>query len=107
MTFNKIPIFLLFFIFGCGSDKEKSVTELYPMPWRETQGNEIITIGRALVKNKITVCGEYVVRPSAQYEGEYLVACTLDGKNYTYFLVWVGTDKVMGGFDDKTIQKPQ
>jgi hypothetical protein len=106
MRLEKLIIFSLFLILGCGSDKEKSVAELYPMPWRDTQGNEIISISRVLVKNKVSGCGQYVVRPSAQYEGEYLVACTPDGKNYTYYLVWVGTDKVMV-FDDKTIQKPK
>ena len=108
MIHKIFSVFLTLLFFSCGeSNQDKSVNQIYPMPWRDTQGNEIATIGRALVKNNVKVCGQYVVRPSAQYKGEYLVACTPDGQKYVYFLVWVDTEVVNGPFDDVTVETPQ
>lgn len=50
---------------------------------------DFVKIGQALVKNHISVCGEYYTKESKETQGEYLLACTADGKNFEYFLVWV------------------
>ncbi|MDQ3073272.1 MAG: hypothetical protein M3Q97_08435 [Bacteroidota bacterium] len=82
-------------LFGCS---RPTVEEQYPLPWREPvvgERNEHIEIGRALVKNDITVCGSYYVRQSSDSKSAYLVGCTPDGKSWHYYVVWTYTKDVM------------
>ncbi|MFB6455897.1 hypothetical protein ACE38W_11555 [Chitinophaga sp. Hz27] len=88
----KILLVSLFILLA--SCHEPTFSERYNQQWREPQGQEFITIGRALVKNDIRVCGEYYVRKSSLDPGEYVVGCTPDGEKFEYFLVWTSTEKV-------------
>ncbi|MDO6518142.1 hypothetical protein [Zobellia uliginosa] len=64
----------------------------YNTPWREPIGDEFLKIGKLMVANGIKGCGEYHVKEVTN--GEYVVACTPDGKNWTYYVAWPNTDKI-------------
>lgn len=98
-------IFNSLIIVSCGG--KLTMDEQFPKPWRDPNQEEFISIGQTLVKNKIRNCGEYYVRPSSQDRNEYLVGCSPDGTNWTYYLVWSNIQKVMGPYSDTTIQKPR
>lgn len=60
--------------------------------WRSPKGSEFAVIGKLMVKNNITVCGEYYVRIIEK--NEYAIACTPDGTNWTYFVAWPEDEKI-------------
>lgn len=64
----------------------------YSKPWRSPVGDEFLKIGRIMVANGIKGCGDYQVKEVT--EGEYVIACTRDGENYIYYVVWTYTDKI-------------
>ena len=64
----------------------------YVKPWRAPIGDELLKIGKLMVANRIKGCGEYHVKEVT--DGEYVVACTRDGKNWTYYVVWPNIDKI-------------
>jgi len=64
----------------------------YNIPWREPVGIEFSKIGKLMVRNGIKGCGEYYVKEVTN--GEYVVACTSDGENWTYYIVWPNIDKI-------------
>ena len=45
-----------------------------------------------MVNNNIRGCGEYYVKEVTPKE--YVVACTGDGKNWTYYVIWTNLDKI-------------
>lgn len=77
------------------SERELSVKERYPGPWRTDSNLDIIN---ALVQNNVMGCGEYKYRPSTVNRGEYLVNCTSDGRYWNSYLVWVPLNKIMGPY---------
>lgn len=95
---NRQFIIIILFLFtgifiSCGKGKELSISERYPAPWIE-DFNKDLTI--ALTQSKVTDCGQYKYRKSSIDKNEYLVYCTKDGKKWNSYIVWVGTNKVMG-----------
>jgi hypothetical protein len=71
------------------------VSRSYSLPWREPDNSEMIAIGKALAKNKIRGCGDYYIRPSSGEDGEYLVGCSSDSKNWSYYMVWTYASEVV------------
>lgn len=55
-----------------------------------------IGVARTFVKNQNKGCGEFFIRESIYNKGEYLVACTRDGKNWTYYIVYSSIEKALG-----------
>lgn len=53
-------------------------------------------ISRVLVKNGVTGCGTYKYKTSIKSKREHLVRCSRDGINWKTYVVWVGTDEVIG-----------
>jgi len=98
---------IVLFAFACGSSNQGDINSTYPEPWKDPTGEEYQKIGKALVKNNITGCGEYYVRLSAENKGEYLVACSRDGESWSYYLVWTGIDEVNGPYLDTIITAPR
>mgnify|MGYP006948856663 CR=1 FL=1 len=108
--FSITTFLVVLFLVSCGDNKShKSLTvdEQYPKPWREPNNEEFVSIGKTLVKNNVTGCGEYYLRSSSQSKGSYLVGCSSDGTNWTYYMVWVYAEKVMGPYTDTTVEKPR
>ena len=85
-----VAIILAFFT-GCGQDM--SLEEEWSGPWKEDVN---IGITKALIKNKVTLCGEYKYKHSKKSSSEYIVHCTPDGKNWYAYIVWTGTEKIIG-----------
>jgi hypothetical protein len=71
------------------------VASKYESAWR-TDFNLEIT--KALVAKDITGCGEYKYKASLEQSREYVVYCTVDGENWTAYLVWTGINDVMGPY---------
>ena len=96
---RKVVLFLLcgIFLLCCigFAFADMFLSERYPGPWRT---NFNIGISRALAKNIILGCDEYIYRPSSKDHDEYLVRCTRDGFNWSSYIVWVGIDEVMGPY---------
>jgi hypothetical protein len=91
---------------SCKENSKMSIEEQYPNPWREPNHEEFIEIGQTFLKNKVSGCGEYYIRPSSQNSNEYLVGCSSDGVVWKYYFVWPKIQNVMGPYIDTTIQKP-
>ncbi len=66
-------------------EKDMSLQEFYPPPWHSEFN---LGITRALIKNKVRGCGEYHYRSRYDWDQEYLVYCSRDGKSWTAYLVW-------------------
>lgn len=77
-------------------NRDTSLGSKYEANWK-TDVN--LKISQALVKSNIRNCGEYKYKESRTHKGEYVVYCTRDGINWTSYLVWTGTKKVMGPYD--------
>ncbi len=93
-----LPILLLA---GACSGEQASMAERYPGSWR---ADFHVGISKALAKNKIRGCGEFKYKPSVKNSGEYLVRCTRNGTTWQSYLVWAGSDKVMGPYaTDSTV----
>jgi hypothetical protein len=112
MTNSKVFFCLsLFFIsmllVSCGGNSKMTINEQYPEPWKDANSEQNIEIGQTLVKNNISGCGEYYIRPSSQNTNEYLVGCSSDGIIWKYYMVWPKIQNVMGPYIDTTIQKPR
>ena len=87
------------FCFGCGNStsQKKAGTVIddnrtYSLSWRSPTDNEFADIGRIMVKNNVTGCGEYYVKEVTS--GEFVAACTSDGKNWNYYVVYTKIDKI-------------
>jgi hypothetical protein len=111
LFFSVTLLFISLHLVSCGgsskSHKDLTVDEQYPKPWRDPNREELLAIGQTLVKNNISGCGEYYIRPSSQSTGEYLVGCSSDGTTWTYYMVWTAIQNVMGPYSDTTISKPR
>ncbi len=90
-----IGIIVVIIAIGTLDTKNSNVIEddrTYSTPWRKPSNNEFAKIGRIMIANRIKVCGEYYVKEVVN--GEYVIACTSDGKNWTYFVAWIYTEKI-------------
>lgn len=102
---NKLLLTLSFLTISLSLFSKEEINKNYPLPWREPQGQEFISIQQTLIKNNVKGCGEYYIR-SSKDDAEYLVGCTRDGRVWTYYIIWTATQKAMGPYTDKSIKKP-
>ncbi|OUL63696.1 hypothetical protein [Flavobacterium sp. AJR] len=92
-----IILIVIGFFWILGKYSEESNTAIndrrtYETNWREPTNKELLTISKLMIKNNIKGCGEYHVKEIEN--GEYLIACTRDGKNWTYYIAWPNIDKI-------------
>lgn len=66
---------------------------IYTQPWRNTTSYEFKTINKILIKNKVGGCGEYYVK-STEMKDEYVVACSYDGKHWSYYVLYLDSQEV-------------
>ena len=78
---------------SASASNNPTLSERYPSPWR-TDGN--LDIMKALSGAKARDCGEFKYRASAFDRGEYFVHCSRDGANWSSYMVWISSGKVMG-----------
>ncbi len=64
----------------------------YSKSWRLPNGNELIEIGRIIIKNEIKVCGEYHLKEINTKE--FVIACSADGTTWDYFVVYTSNQKI-------------
>ncbi len=74
---------------------QTDLSATFTEPWRQPINNEFVTIGRTLVKNGLTNCGEYYVKQSIHNNAEFLVACSPDSLEWTYHIVNTKTQEVL------------
>ena len=78
--------------FGTTNTLHEQEQDHYSSTWR---GDVDIAISKALVTNDITGCGEFYYKQNLDQPSEYYVKCTGDGYNWTYYLVWTLSEKVL------------
>lgn len=91
---------------GCETNN-LTINQRYPLPWREPSVEEFQSLGSTIVKNGLTDCGEYYVRQSSEDHDEYLVACTSDGINFNYYIIWPTIEKMMIPSSSEKIESPK
>ncbi len=75
--------------------RSKTVSDMYPAPWRYEFNTEIT---RTLVAAKVSACGIYRYRVSRDSNSEYLVYCSRDNKHWLAYLVWPNISKTLGPY---------
>lgn len=70
----------------------------YSMDWRTPNREEIVTIGRLMVKSNLSGCGEYYL--ISVEDNEYVIACTPDGQNWNYYVSWPKQEKIYRANDE-------
>lgn len=97
--------FLLILFVSCGESKPETANDIYPEPWREPSGQELATISKVLAANGVSGCADYYVRPAKMSDGEYLVGCSSDGENWTYYMVFAYSGEAMAMTDEEELIK--
>jgi len=87
-----ISVVLLVSLNGCFEGKK----DVFEKNWRNDSNLEII---QTLVKHKIRNCGEFKYKANINYEHEYLVRCTRDGKNWQAYTVFTSSKDISGPFE--------
>lgn len=64
----------------------------YAQSWRSPNNEELVVIGRIMVANNVISCGEYHVKEITTKE--YVIACTQDGRDWTYYVAFSAIDKI-------------
>lgn len=81
---------------GCGAEPppqsasrppSASTVADYSGTYRYPLGNELLPIGRALVKNQVTDCASFALEPNANDPSEFKIRCTTDGKTFVFYQV--------------------
>jgi hypothetical protein len=70
-------------------------TSRYVNTWSREINRDII---KTLIAHNITGCGELKYKESLKDRGEYLVHCSADGENWSEYIVWVRTGKILGPY---------
>lgn len=70
--------------FNISGSNVSSDERTYDKPWRDPTAQEVIEIGKLMMEHQITVCGGYRIKEVMP--GEYVVACTEDGRKWNYFV---------------------
>lgn len=83
-----------------GRTNKEATANSYESEWQSPNNDELLKVGRILVKNKIHGCGEYYIKKRISDDTEILIACTSDGKEFKYYLAWLNTEKILGLTDD-------
>jgi len=69
--------------------------EKFTSKW-ESPGSELEEIVKALIADEVRDCGEFYVRRSVENPEKYLIAGSANGKNWSYYFVWLDRSQVAG-----------
>lgn len=95
----------IFAMAGCSRDEPETLSEEYPGEWRS---DVPLDIKRALVSHGAKNCGYIEYKQRFDSSVQCLVYCSNDRKRWTAYVVWRGTDKVAGPFEQPSeLQPPQ
>lgn len=95
-----IGIMFFFYIIGSNSSGGNVIEDenTYSQSWREPEGTEFRDIGRIMIKNNISGCGDYHLKEVT--DNEFVVACSSDDINWTYYVVYPNLDKIYSANDE-------
>lgn len=82
------------------SSNAKQIADEYASKWTSPSGDILSKISRSLSENNVTGCGEYYVKSKINEDNVFALACTSDGKNFKYYLVWPSIGEVKSIEDD-------
>lgn len=87
-------ILLVIIFWPSGQESETIINDqrTYEPTWKSPNNVELVEIGKIMVANNIKGCGEYHVKEITSKE--YVVACTADGTNWTYYVVYSAINKI-------------
>ena len=94
-----IILILIAGIIWVGSFNDSSNTEgtseevTYSNYWREPNGTELRSIGKIMVQNGVSGCGEYYLKLIGLEE--YIVACTRNRKDWVYYVLYNKKEKIL------------
>lgn len=89
-------VLLILIIWALTPKEEKKTIEETYYSWQSPSTEQIGKIARTLIKNNISGCGEFHLREHKEFTGEYLLGCSRDGENWSYYLIWPNSEKIMG-----------
>lgn len=87
------------------SNENKSIEDVSVLKkdWRSAGAN-LPKISKILAKNNITGCGEYYIYEITR--NEFALACTPDGVNWTYYVIYPNLDKLYLANEKMRFQSP-
>ena len=95
MIYFSVTFLALFFLLNWFGGRGSSViddTKTYEQSWRSPNNEELRAISRLMIKSNISGCGEYHIKEIEN--NEFVIACTPDGENWTYYVAWPNIDKI-------------
>jgi len=78
-------------------------TKVYKNDWKPA-GDNLAKISKVLVKNNIYGCGEYYIFEITS--NEFAIACTGDGANWNYYVVYPNLDKIYSANEQMYFEPP-
>ncbi len=87
-----------------GTSEPTNPEDKYETSW-QSPGAQLAPIAIIMGRNRVSGCGEFHIKQRNDGSNEYLVACSSDGKSWTYYLVWLGTGNISGPLSD-SLSKP-
>ncbi len=69
------------------------IGQKYEKNWSEPTTKEMLPISKTMVKAKLRDCGEYYIKRNLRSNSELVAACTKDGKNWNYYLIFTASKK--------------
>lgn len=99
-VFLGILTVIIIFIYNLDGDYNTIIDDerTYSESWRSPRGSEYREIGKIIVQNGIEVCGEYYVKDIEL--NEYVIACTADGTNWNYYVVYTSMETIYRANDE-------
>lgn len=87
-----VIIALLYLIGTFAKNEPATESIVFDSPWKSPNSEELLTIGRLMVSKRMTGCGEYHLKKIGY--GKYIIACTRDGENWTYYTARPGNEEI-------------
>ena len=89
-----IVLFIIINMFAPNSSGSTVIddTRTYEQSWRSPTNEELRTISKLMIKNNVSGCGEYHIKEVEK--NEFVIACTSDGKNWTYYVAWPNIEEI-------------
>jgi hypothetical protein len=94
--FQKVIFISIFSIilYSCLKMPNK-IEQQYPAPWRKPTTTDLVQVAPVLFKNGVGGCSHFYLRKSISSKQEFLIACTDDFVNWTYYLTSTKTEQVL------------